>query len=155
VLRLLAVWAADSGSAVPVPFDVCGMEALEESILLAEYDEAIRYPLAVLARYLTPGVEPDSERFGWACLCAAQWAFSVGRAPEMGRSFIHAAAHITGLNSHMAVARAVATSGWTAGQERECEQRRGGSIPNPVEPNNRRVFHDDVRSGSNASGGNP
>jgi hypothetical protein len=153
VLRLLAVWASDSHSAVPVPFDVCGMEALERSILFAEYDEAIRYPLAVLARHLTPGVEPDTEWFGWACLCVAEWAISTGCAPEMGRSFIYAAARITGLNSYMAVARAVATSGWTAGYE--SERRHEGSVPNPVEPNNRRVFHDDVRSGSNASGGNP
>jgi hypothetical protein len=111
VLRLLAAWAADSRSAVPVPFDRCGMERLEESILFADYDDAIRYPLAVLARYLTPGVEPDAERFGWACLCVAEWAISVGCAPEMGRSFTYAAARITGLDRYMAVARSLAEGG--------------------------------------------
>ncbi len=130
VLRLLAVWAADSRSAVPVPFDVCGMEALERSILFAEYDEAIRYPLALLARYLTPGVEPDAERFGWACLCVAEWAISTGCAPETGRSFIYAAARITGLNSYTAVARAWLRAGGLP-VRRESERRHGESVPNP------------------------
>jgi hypothetical protein len=111
VLRLLGAWAADTRSAVPVPFDRRGMERLEESILFADYDDAVRYPLAVLARYLTPGVEPDAERFGWACLCVAEWAISVGGAPEMGRSFTYAAARITRLERYMAVARAMAEGG--------------------------------------------
>ena len=111
VLRLLAVRAADTRSANPVTFDRRGMAALEESILFADYDEAIRYPLAVLARCLTPGVEPDPERFGWACLCAAEWAFSIGRAPEMGRSFTYAAAVITGRSAYLAVARGLAADG--------------------------------------------
>jgi hypothetical protein len=87
------------------------MEALEKSILLASYDEGLRHPLAVLARHLTPGVEPDPERFGWACLCVAEWAISIGAAPGMGRSFTCAAARITGLNSYMAVARSLAEGG--------------------------------------------
>jgi hypothetical protein len=108
VLRLLNVRAVNSYAAEPVPFDRDGMERLEASILFAEYDEAMRYPLAVLARYLTPGVEPDPERFGWACLCVAEWAISTGGAPEMARSFTYAAARITGLKSYMAVAGALA-----------------------------------------------
>jgi len=47
-------------------------------------------------------------RLGWACLCAAEWAIGPGGAPRTGRSFIYAAARITGLSSYMAVARAVA-----------------------------------------------
>jgi hypothetical protein len=116
VLRLLAVRAIDSRSAEPVQFDRRGMEALEEAILLASYDGAIRHPLAVLAHYLTPGVEPDPERFGWACLCVAEWAVSVGRAPGMGRAFTYAAARITGLNSYMAVARSLSAGGRPPGE---------------------------------------
>jgi hypothetical protein len=111
VLRLLAVRAADPRPAKPVTFDRSGMAALEESILFADYDEAIRYPLAVLARCLTPGVEPDPERLGWACLCAAEWAFSIGHAPETGRSFTYAAAVITGRSAYLAVARGLAADG--------------------------------------------
>lgn len=96
VLRLLALRAADSATPAS-PYDRSGMEALEQAILSADYDTAIRYPLAVIARLLTPGVESDFERLGWACLCTAEWAFTVGSAPATARSFIYAAAAVTGL----------------------------------------------------------
>jgi hypothetical protein len=119
VLRLLEVRARGSRSAEPPQFERAGMEALEESILFADYDEAVRYPLAVLARSLTPGVEPDPERFGWACMCVAEWAIGTGRAPGMGRSFTCAAARITGLSSYMAVALSLAPGGRAAAGEGE------------------------------------
>ena len=109
VLRLLEVWSA---SPVPVAFDRRGTKQLETSILNADYDEGIRNPLAVLARLLTPRVKPDPARLGWACLCVAEWAISDGGAPETARSFIYAAARITGLNSYMALARAATATEW-------------------------------------------
>ncbi len=94
VLRLLTVCATDPRSPAP-SFDRRGMESLEEAILRADYDEALRLPLAVLARCLTPGAGLDFDRLGRACLCAANWAFTSGRAPGVGRSFALAAARIT------------------------------------------------------------
>jgi hypothetical protein len=111
VLRLLEIWSA-SPVPVPVAFDRRGTKQLEISILHADYDEGIRNPLAVLARLLTPRVKPDPVRLGWACLCVAEWAISDGGAPETARSFIYAAARITGLDSYMALARAAAASEW-------------------------------------------
>jgi len=109
VLRLLAIRATDPWpSRTPPPFDRRGMQALETAILRADYDEALRFPLAVLARCLTPGAEPDLERLGWACLCAVEWAFTRGRAPRVGRSFAYAAARITGLAPYVEVARRLA-----------------------------------------------
>lgn len=107
VLRLLALCAPDPPPPASLPFNSQGMEALEEAILRADYDEAIRYPLAVLARCLTPGAEPDFERLSWACLCAADWAFTRGGAPGVGRSFVCAAARLSGLASYVEVARRV------------------------------------------------
>jgi hypothetical protein len=97
VLRLLAVSAVDGGPRETWPFDRCGMEAFEEAILHAEYEDSIRLPLAVLVRCLTPGAEPDMERLARACLCAADWAFTIGGAPGVARSFAYAGARISGL----------------------------------------------------------
>lgn len=122
VLRLLAICAADPPSPSALPFNPRGMEALEEAILRADYDEAIRYPLAVLARCLTPGAEPDFERLAWACLCAADWAFCGGRAPGVGRSFAYAAARLSGQAPYTEVARRLSVGGRS--ETDEADERR-------------------------------
>ncbi len=124
ILRLLAICAVDPPSPASIPFDRRGMEALEEEILGADYDEGIRFPLAVLARCLTPGAESGFERLAWACMCAAEWAFGDGEAPRAGRSFIYAAARVSGSARYVNAARWLAACDQGT-DEGEVEERTG------------------------------
>ena len=103
VLRSLALWIAADRADAP-PFDGRGMQALEEQILTSAYDDAIRLPLAVIARSLTPGAEDaDLERMAYACLCVAEWAHRRGL-DSVATSFADASALATGLERYAEVA---------------------------------------------------
>jgi len=80
------------------------MQVLERQILTSVYDDAIRLPLAVIARGLTPGDEGrDIELMGYACLCAAEWAHARGF-NSLCLSFAHASALATGMECFAEVA---------------------------------------------------
>jgi hypothetical protein len=103
VLRCLALWIVEDRACAP-PFDGRGMQALEEQILTSGYDDAIRLPLAVIARSLTPGAEDaDLERMAYACLCVAEWAHGRGLY-SVATSFADASALATGLERYAEVA---------------------------------------------------
>jgi len=101
VLRSLALWIADDWTP---PFNADGMRELERQILTSVYDDAIRLPLAVIARGLTPGAEDtELERMGYACLCVAEWAHARGF-NALCLSFAHASALATGMECFAEVA---------------------------------------------------
>ncbi|HEX8697061.1 MAG TPA: hypothetical protein VF746_31875 [Longimicrobium sp.] len=101
VLRSLVLWIAADRTA---PFTVCGMQALEEQILTADYDHEIRLPLAVIARSLTPGAEDaNMGRMAYACLCVAEWALGRGL-NGVAVAFADAGALASGLEPYAEVA---------------------------------------------------
>lgn len=53
------------------------LSTLEESILLASYELAIRDPLSVIVYRCAQKERPDPQ-LAWACLCAAEWARAQG-----------------------------------------------------------------------------
>lgn len=72
VLRLLQLWLSAPENERDLMFVADGMVELEETILLSEYDQRLRDPLAVILACLRPTA--PTERLGWACICAAEWA---------------------------------------------------------------------------------
>ncbi|HEX6749885.1 MAG TPA: hypothetical protein VF092_21510 [Longimicrobium sp.] len=77
VLSLLFAWLIVEPEARAVLIDPERLAGLEEMILLAAYDTAIRDPLAVIVSRLCEPCATDAK-LAWACLCAAEWARAQG-----------------------------------------------------------------------------
>lgn len=90
-LRCVVRWSAAEPGSRSALFDAAAMEEWEVELLLADWDEALRLPVAVIAGVLVDAEGASPERLARACLCVTDWALAHG-AVTTALAFAEAAA---------------------------------------------------------------
>lgn len=90
-LRSVLLWTQVPPGARVALFGDGAMEAWEAEVLTGALEEAVRSPLAVIARELSAPEAASAQQIAWACFCVTEWALG-RRAPATAMVFAEAAA---------------------------------------------------------------
>jgi tetratricopeptide (TPR) repeat protein len=90
-LRSVLLWTQVPPGARAELFGDGAMEAWEAEVLTGALEEAVRSPLAVIARELSAPEEASPQQIAWACFCVTEWALG-RRATATAMVFAEAAA---------------------------------------------------------------
>lgn len=90
-LRCVVRWSAGEPGSRAALFDAAAMEDWEVELLLADWDDELRLPVAVIAGVLVDAEGASPERLARACLCVTDWGLAHG-AVTTALAFAEAAA---------------------------------------------------------------